>query len=97
MALDSCPFIKENAALKSFPLRSNRAFALIGGTLRGERRTTGLHYGLKLHQLDSSPVGVVEVGLPFAVLAHLRAVVAGAESIFRDQASDRLLHVGDAE
>src|ERR1017187_1198374 len=58
-------------ALGDFPLHSDREFALFRGTVRGERRTTGLHYGLKLHQLDASPVGVVEVRLPFAVLAQI--------------------------
>ena len=70
---------------------------LSGRALGGEGGAAGSHDGLKLHELDAGPVGIVEVGLPFAVFAHLGAVVAGAEAVFAVKSRYSLLHVGNAD
>src|SRR6202789_3208039 len=67
------------------------------GARSGEGGAAGLGDGLELHELDAGAVGVVEGGLPLAVAAHLRAVVARRQTVLLVERSDGLLHVGDAE
>jgi hypothetical protein len=70
---------------------------LVGGAGSGELGATGLHDGLEFHELDAGAIGIVEVGLPLAVFAHLRAVVSGREAVLLIEGLDGLLLVGDAE
>jgi len=76
---------------------SAQVVGLFGGAGGGEVGAAGLHDGLELHELDAGAVGIVEVGLPFAVFAHLGAVVAGWEAVLGVEGGDGGFHVGDAE
>ena len=73
------------------------SLGIIWRAFGGEGGAAGGHDGLELHELDAGAVGVVEVGLPFAVRSHGRAIVAWAEAIFAIKCGDGGFHVGDAD
>lgn len=70
------------------------AVELVNGTVCREFRTAWFCHWLKFHQFHASPVRVIKVSLPFAVLTHLRTVVSWAEAILSNQGGHRLLHIG---
>ena len=69
----------------------------MGGAGGGELGAAGFGDGLEFHELDAGAVGVVEVGLPLAVAAHLGAIVFGREAVFFVERGDGGFHVGNAE
>jgi hypothetical protein len=49
--------------------------ASVSRALRGKAGAARLDHGLKLHQLHTGSIRIIEVGLPLAILPHLRTIV----------------------